>query len=397
MSILDDAIREHLELKRAHGADEVELKRLEDEAFGPPGRPEDELDPFAEAPTQFLGEAATDLAEAPPEGGRRIPNITDLQEPPSFPIEDTAAVASDAEAVTEAPPTGGEAKDEAGAPPEADASGQAEAPPEAPSEEQHPAMEHEVPAPPPAEPTAAAEPDSTETEQPAPAAEASDAAEISPSGPGTEEREAIAEQPTQFFDVEAELTADGPDTADRPTPTDEQLLDSQLNEPRLAPVEPLEPAAEEEPPAEPDSTETERPAPAAGPAEPRVADEAPSEEYEEDDFFSEQRLSDELNQALEAPVTDEHEALPEHEPFREPEPPEPTTPPLAPRTEEATAIYDFEEDAEGEAESGEQEAHEPGGEHEDVLEDTPDFLEESPDDDDLWFEQRPPKDFDFDD
>ena len=35
--------------------------------------------------------------------------------------------------------------------------------------------------------------------------------------------------------------------------------------------------------------------------------------------------------------------------------------------------------------------------HEDVLEDTPDFLEESPEDDQLWFEQKPPKDFDFDD
>ena len=45
MSILDDAIREHLELKRAHGADEGELKKLEDEAFGPPQRP-DEIDPF---------------------------------------------------------------------------------------------------------------------------------------------------------------------------------------------------------------------------------------------------------------------------------------------------------------------------------------------------------------
>ena len=90
MSILDDAIREHLELKRAHGADEAEVKRLEDEAFGPPGRPDDEADPFAEAPTEFLGAAATEVAEAPPEdeGGRRMPNLTDLQEPPSFPIED---------------------------------------------------------------------------------------------------------------------------------------------------------------------------------------------------------------------------------------------------------------------------------------------------------------------
>ncbi len=33
----------------------------------------------------------------------------------------------------------------------------------------------------------------------------------------------------------------------------------------------------------------------------------------------------------------------------------------------------------------------------DILEGTPDFLEESPDHDRLWFEQAPPKDFDFED
>jgi hypothetical protein len=32
---------------------------------------------------------------------------------------------------------------------------------------------------------------------------------------------------------------------------------------------------------------------------------------------------------------------------------------------------------------------------EDVLEETPDFLQETPEHDRLWFEQRPPKDFDF--
>ena len=64
MSILDDAIREHLELKRAHGADEGELKKLEDEAFGPPQRP-DEADPFNEAPTEFLLSPADAAAEAP--------------------------------------------------------------------------------------------------------------------------------------------------------------------------------------------------------------------------------------------------------------------------------------------------------------------------------------------
>jgi formin 2 len=36
-------------------------------------------------------------------------------------------------------------------------------------------------------------------------------------------------------------------------------------------------------------------------------------------------------------------------------------------------------------------------EGEDVLEETPEFLQDTPDHDRLWFEQRPPKDFDFDD
>jgi hypothetical protein len=34
---------------------------------------------------------------------------------------------------------------------------------------------------------------------------------------------------------------------------------------------------------------------------------------------------------------------------------------------------------------------------EDVLEETPDFLEETPEQDHLWFDQRAPKDFDFGD
>ena len=33
---------------------------------------------------------------------------------------------------------------------------------------------------------------------------------------------------------------------------------------------------------------------------------------------------------------------------------------------------------------------------EDVLEDTPDFLQETPEHERLWFEQRPPRDFDWD-
>ena len=33
---------------------------------------------------------------------------------------------------------------------------------------------------------------------------------------------------------------------------------------------------------------------------------------------------------------------------------------------------------------------------EDVLEETPEFLRDTPEQDRLWFEQRPPRDFDFD-
>jgi hypothetical protein len=50
-----------------------------------------------------------------------------------------------------------------------------------------------------------------------------------------------------------------------------------------------------------------------------------------------------------------------------------------------TAEYDVE---------AEHEAEQAGDE--DVLEETPEFLQDAPDHDRLWFEQRPPKDFDFD-
>jgi hypothetical protein len=41
-------------------------------------------------------------------------------------------------------------------------------------------------------------------------------------------------------------------------------------------------------------------------------------------------------------------------------------------------------------------AHERVPEGEDVLEETPEFLQDTPDHDRLWFEQRPPRDFKFD-
>jgi hypothetical protein len=327
MSILDDAIREHLELKRAHGADEAEIKRLEDEAFGPPGRPE-EPDPLAEAPTEFLTQPEAPATAEPAEegGGRRI-NVADLQEPPQPKppeeprVEATESVEPQAEAAPLVP-----AEDAAQAAP--------------PAEEEPPAIEHEV------------VPEAAEPSQPAAEPVAEEAG-----GHNTEERHAIAEQPTEFFDIEAEMgTEDAP--AATPSPSDEEIVAAEASEPKLAPVEPP----------------TEIHASRAEPAE--VAD----EEEEDEDFWSEQRLSDELDQALEAPITDEHEA-----------------PAPAPAAEAPAPLFDQGEEEGAPKDDQARPDYDPDTGHEDVLEDTPEFLEESPEDDELWFEQRPPKDFDFDD
>jgi hypothetical protein len=290
MGILDEAIKEHLELKRQHGAGESELQQLEDEAFGAAERPGDEepqSDVLAEAPTKFMAQPEAPEADAedasPPR--RPGPHIADLQEAPLLE-------------------------------------------PEAPAEEDAPAMEHEAVSEP--EPDAPAEPEP-------------------PAGPSTEERHAIAEQPTEMFDVEEELAASEP-----PAPTEEELVEEATAEPRLSPVDPL---ADIEEAADESEIQVEQ-----------VDDDA---DDPDDEFWDEKRLSDELDQALEAPRESEPE---------EPEPPVGGSEPEEPESgEEATS-----------------EQPSPSRD-EDVLEETPDFLEEAPEDDQLWFEQKPPKDFDFDD
>jgi hypothetical protein len=244
MGILDEAIREHLELKRQHGADDSELKQLEDEAFAAPGRPGDEEaapDSLAEAPTEFMtapGAAPEATGEERPE--RDAPDIAALQEAPEPPSE-----------------------------------------PESP-------------------------------------------------GPSTEEREVIADQPTEMYDVAAEIDAEGSGEAE--AVVEEEVV---------------------------------------------AADEVGEEVEEEDDFWDEQRLSDELSQALEAPA----------------EEPEPEAVEAEVEIEEVEIVEEGEVDEEPEGAT--EPARRDHGD-EDILEDTPDFLEDS-EDDQLWFEQKPPKDFDFDD
>jgi hypothetical protein len=60
MGLLDDAIREHLELKRRHGADPSEVARQEHEALGPVRRTD-----ALEVPDEPVGSGAAPVAEAP--------------------------------------------------------------------------------------------------------------------------------------------------------------------------------------------------------------------------------------------------------------------------------------------------------------------------------------------
>jgi hypothetical protein len=72
MGILDEAIRDHLDLKRRTGAGESELKRMESEAFGPSSRPaEPGIEPqSARAETAVADLAPPDVA-IPPEDLQR--------------------------------------------------------------------------------------------------------------------------------------------------------------------------------------------------------------------------------------------------------------------------------------------------------------------------------------
>ena len=80
MGILDDAIREHLELKRQRGATESELKQLEDEAFGPPSRPGEPDFPESEGSVEQSGNGAG----AP----TAVTEVTDAPEEPTAPPSD---------------------------------------------------------------------------------------------------------------------------------------------------------------------------------------------------------------------------------------------------------------------------------------------------------------------
>jgi hypothetical protein len=99
MGLLDDAIREHLELKRKHGADPTEVARQEREALGsgrvpPPVTASDD----APAGAAALNAEAAEHGEAPP---AHEPPFTDaIPEPP---VDDVPAPAGGAVSMSRAP------------------------------------------------------------------------------------------------------------------------------------------------------------------------------------------------------------------------------------------------------------------------------------------------------
>ena len=99
MGILDDAIREHLDLKRRLGAADSEIQRLEDEAFGPHTRP-------GEPDFPETGEAA-ELAEVDDHGVDAIesaPEPTEANEEPEPALFDHSDEAPVAESEPPPPP-----------------------------------------------------------------------------------------------------------------------------------------------------------------------------------------------------------------------------------------------------------------------------------------------------
>ena len=334
MGILDDAIRQHLELKRKHGAESSDLERLEKEAFGPATRPGDPEFATGEAPASAQPDqragAATEAADPPSEvadSGVDIPVwLTGEEETtvaPSTPQREPASDELPAPAAEEPPSTHDPASEgEPSVPPEGavqdedQPEGAAGASSQRPTQ-LGPADEAEAPPdvqPPSGEPgdpasggPASTEPAAVEHELPV---------ELEP--PEAPERGIFDAEDLDFGDLDLELDDDGDD--------DEELEDVPFADPGPTTLEP-------EPPA---------------------------------------RESSGSRRAAAAPETDPDLPPAPVEP-RRPEPPAETPVPAV------------------------QDPADPDSDDEDLLEETPDFLQEAPEGEDLWFEQGPPRDFDFDD
>jgi hypothetical protein len=101
MGVLDDAIREHLELKRRHGATEEEIARNEAEALGPARRgPVPEEEPAAEPAEPAAAEPSEPAPVEPPEPAAPLAETEPVpadEVPPAAPVEPTIDVPAEPE------------------------------------------------------------------------------------------------------------------------------------------------------------------------------------------------------------------------------------------------------------------------------------------------------------
>jgi len=293
MGLLDDAIREHLDLKRARGADPAEVERLEREALGPVRR-----DPT-------VGAAHI---EAPEHHDER------LHQPEDLGYHDSTAPHSESHLEQQAPsldpqPNGVHAREDEDQP-------------------KRRFLRRSRPAPEPTEQT------------------------MGPEAPGAFEYH----DPLAHYDP---LVQD--DLLEHDEPLDQEHATEQHEAAAPPPLQfdapPARPRFTAEPPAatDPEPTVTGEPEPAA-PADPeRRAPANPEPEHHD------------------KRATRHHEPQPTHE-FDVP-----------------STFH--EEDSEAEAGAG---AEKGEADEDDLLEETPEFLQDTPEHDRLWFEQHPPRDFDFD-
>jgi hypothetical protein len=112
-----------------------------------------------------------------------------------------------------------------------------------------------------------------------------------------------------------------------------------------------------------------------------VAEHLPAYDHEDDPDWSDAEYEEPVRPAGSHvdELEEEHEELAPHDEHEAPEPPRQHQP-----VGDETAEYDVEEALEHEHKS------------DDMLEETPEFLQDTPDHDRLWFEQKPPRDFKFD-
>jgi hypothetical protein len=371
MGVLDDAIREHLDLKRARGGDPAEIERMEREALGPVRR----------EPTIGSGRigALDEHPAAAPASEVHEDHLTDLEEMQEQGYHDSTAPHPHAH--HEHPDGHHGAADEHFGLEHGDRFAEA---PEQPRRRflrrNRSAPDQRLPDP--------GFPD--------------DRSEFDPLDPGPigyqdapRHTDALGHpDPLDYHDplVEHEPLAHAeppvePFVHDEPAGYAEPLEHPTAEE-QVAP--PLPPHLQFEHPPKRPRFSTEPPALQDAAAEPAAAPEeqAEGEVQETTEFDVQKHIAETRHQPDEQPpaAAQPPEAAPPAAPQpAAPQPPATATPPATPQQPPASGQP-----------IGEQAAAAQPPADEDVLEETPEFLQDTPEHDRLWFEQRPPKDFDFD-